>query len=127
MTRSFLKYVYTGKGDPLNPAASAKDIQKEREMDTLIADPPCLPVHLSEHDRRTSRVDVDVSRKKSSKNGTFLRVPYQLLFAESPIDSSMFSLYIQQNYTQFCNEIEDCDAVAEALSWADASGGEQVN
>ncbi|KAJ6466228.1 Rad17 cell cycle checkpoint protein-domain-containing protein [Mycena sanguinolenta] len=75
----------SGKGAPSNPSASAKDIQG-----STLKDPPQLPSHLSDHARRTSRVSVD------------------LLYADSPIDSSLFSLYI----SQFCNEVEECDGAA---------------
>jgi len=50
----------------------------------------------------------------------------QTIYADSPIDSSLFSLYVQQNYTQFCDEIEECEGVSEWLSWVDSSGGEAV-
>ncbi|KAJ7248242.1 Rad17 cell cycle checkpoint protein-domain-containing protein [Mycena haematopus] len=94
------------KGDPPNPSATAKDIQKDKDLDATLKNPPKLPSHLSNHARRTSRVNVD------------------LLYADSPIDSSLFSLYIHQNYTQFCSEVEECDGVADWLSWVDSSGGE---
>ncbi|KAF6752782.1 Rad17 cell cycle checkpoint protein-domain-containing protein [Ephemerocybe angulata] len=94
------------KGDPSNSSATAKDIQKERELDARLKDPPKLPAHLSEHDRRASRVDVDT------------------IYADSPIDSSLFSLYLHQNYTQFCNEVDEVEGVAGWLSWVDSSGGE---
>ncbi|KAJ3527217.1 hypothetical protein NMY22_g9870 [Coprinellus aureogranulatus] len=96
------------KGDPPSSSAAAKDIQKEREIDTQLKDPAKLPRHLAEHDRRASRVDVDG------------------IYADSPIDSSLFSLYLHQNYTQFCNEVEEVDGVADWLSWVDSSGGEAV-
>jgi hypothetical protein len=51
----------TGKGDPSNPSASAKDIQREKELDARLVDPPELPPHLSHEARRASRVDIDVS------------------------------------------------------------------
>ncbi|KAJ6551690.1 Rad17 cell cycle checkpoint protein-domain-containing protein [Mycena capillaripes] len=94
------------KGDPPNPTATAKDIQKDKDLDATLKDPPKLPPFLDSHARRTSRVNVD------------------LLYADSPIDSSLFSLYIHQNYTQFCNETEECEGVADWLSWIDSSGGE---
>ncbi|TFK34628.1 Rad17 cell cycle checkpoint protein-domain-containing protein [Crucibulum laeve] len=94
------------KGDPPNPRATTKDIQKDRDLDAGLQDPPKPPPHLREHERRTSRVDVD------------------LLYADSPIDSSLFSLYIHQNYTQFCDDLDQCEGVAEALSWVDSNGGE---
>ncbi|KAJ7148701.1 Rad17 cell cycle checkpoint protein-domain-containing protein [Mycena crocata] len=94
------------KGDPPNASATAKDIQKDKDLDATLKDPPKLPSHLASHARRTSRVNVD------------------LLYADSPIDTSLFSLYIHQNYTQFCNDVEECDGVADWLSWIDSSGGE---
>ena len=51
----------TGKGDPPNPSANAKDLKRERELDALLKDPGKLPSHLRHHERRASRVDVDVS------------------------------------------------------------------
>ncbi|KAJ7449259.1 Rad17 cell cycle checkpoint protein-domain-containing protein [Mycena latifolia] len=94
------------KGDPPNPSATAKDIKKDKELDATLKDPPKLPPFLADHARRTSRVNVNA------------------LYADSPIDSSLFSLYIHQNYTQFCNETEECEGVADWLSWIDSSGGE---
>ncbi|KAE9389414.1 hypothetical protein BT96DRAFT_1003268 [Gymnopus androsaceus JB14] len=43
---------------------------------------------------------------------------------DSPIDSSLFSLYIHQNFTQFSTDVDECDGIADWLSWADSSGGE---
>ncbi|KAJ7916174.1 Rad17 cell cycle checkpoint protein-domain-containing protein [Mycena leptocephala] len=94
------------KGDPPNASATAKDIQKDKDLDATLKDPPKLPPFLASHARRTSRVNVD------------------LLYADSPIDSSLFSLYIHQNYSQFCNEVEECEGIADWLSWIDSSGGE---
>ncbi|THU98650.1 checkpoint protein Rad24 [Dendrothele bispora CBS 962.96] len=94
------------KGDPPASSALARDIKREQELDKRLKDPPKLPEHLKEHDRKASRVDVDV------------------LYSDSPIDSSLFSLYIHQNYTQFCDEMSHCEGVSEWLSWADSSGGE---
>ncbi|EKM77716.1 hypothetical protein AGABI1DRAFT_129999 [Agaricus bisporus var. burnettii JB137-S8] len=94
------------KGDPSSTSASAKDIKREKDLDVKLKDPSRLPPHLKEHERRASRVDIDS------------------LYADSPIDSSLFSLYIHQNYSQFCNEMEECDGVIDWLSWVDSSGGE---
>ncbi|KAK0235412.1 Rad17 cell cycle checkpoint protein-domain-containing protein [Armillaria nabsnona] len=94
------------KGDPPAPSASKKDIEREKALDELLEDPPDLPSFLSEHRRRTSRVNVDT------------------LCSDSPIDSSLYSLYLHQNYTQFCNDIDECDGIADNLSWVDSSGGE---
>ncbi|KAJ7710192.1 hypothetical protein B0H14DRAFT_3641061 [Mycena olivaceomarginata] len=46
------------------------------------------------------------------------------LIADPLIDSSLLSLYIHQNYTPFCTEVEECSGVAEWLTWVDSSGGE---
>ncbi|KAF9481743.1 Rad17-domain-containing protein [Pholiota conissans] len=94
------------KNDPPNASASAKDLRKEQAIDELLKDPEHLPAHLKHHERRTSRVDVD------------------LLYADSPIETSLFSLYIHQNYTQYCTELEHCEGVADWLSWIDSSGGD---
>ena len=51
---------FLGKDDPPNPSASAKDLQKERDLDALLRDPLKLPPHLQHHERRASRVDVNV-------------------------------------------------------------------
>jgi len=50
----------TGKDDPPNPSATAKDLQKERAIDASLKAPTKLPPHLRHHERRMSRVDVDV-------------------------------------------------------------------
>jgi cell cycle checkpoint protein len=50
----------------------------------------------------------------------------QTLYSDSPIDSSLFGLYIHQNYAQFCDGVEHCEGVSEWLSWVDWSGGEDV-
>ncbi|KAF8218236.1 Rad17 cell cycle checkpoint protein-domain-containing protein [Mycena galopus ATCC 62051] len=94
------------KGDPPNPSATAKDIQKDKDLDATLRDPPKLPDHLAAYARRTSRVNVD------------------LLYADSPIDSSLYSLYIHQNYVGYCTEVEECAGVTDWLSWVDSSGGE---
>ncbi|EMD36255.1 hypothetical protein CERSUDRAFT_52549 [Gelatoporia subvermispora B] len=92
------------KDDPPAPSASAKDIQRDRDFDSRLQNPPPLPPHLGEHHRRTSRVDA--------------------LYADTPIDASLLSLYVHQNYSQYCETMEQCDTLAEWLSWIDASGGE---
>lgn len=51
----------------------------------------------------------------------------QAIYADSPIDSSLFGLYIHQNYTQFCNDVNECEGIADWLSWVDSSGGEAVS
>lgn len=52
---------------------------------------------------------------------------FQALYSDSPIETSLFSLYIQQNYTQFCEDVDQCDGVADWLSWVDCSGGDAVS
>ena len=49
-----------GKGDAPSASASAKDIQREKAIDAQLKDRLKLPVYLQEHERRTTRVDVDV-------------------------------------------------------------------
>ncbi|TDL27922.1 P-loop containing nucleoside triphosphate hydrolase protein [Rickenella mellea] len=94
------------KDDPPIPSATAKDIQRERELDALIPEPPSLPEWHASHARRGSRVDIDT------------------LYKDSPVDSSLFALYVHQNYTSFCEEVEECGGVCDWLSWVDASGGQ---
>lgn len=50
----------------------------------------------------------------------------QMLYADTPIDASLLSLYIHQNYTQYCNTLDECEALMDSLSWVDSSGGEMV-
>jgi len=51
----------------------------------------------------------------------------QSIYSESPIDSSLLSLYIHQNYVGFCNEVEnEVAGVSDWLSYIDSSGGEAV-
>ncbi|KAG6865361.1 hypothetical protein C0991_003213 [Blastosporella zonata] len=95
-----------GKNDPPSSSASAKDVEKEKASDAQLKDPPKPSPDFQEHDRRASRINVDS------------------LYADSPIDSSLFSLYIHQNYPQFCDGIEQCDGIADWLSWVDSSGGD---
>ncbi|KAI0674065.1 Rad17-domain-containing protein [Trametes maxima] len=94
------------KGDPSSSSASAKDIRKDQEIDKRLKDPPRLPLYLKDHERRPSRVDVEA------------------LYADTPIDASLLSLYIHQNYTQYCSTLGECDALVDSLSWVDANGGE---
>ncbi|KAG5734157.1 Cell cycle checkpoint protein RAD17 [Termitomyces sp. T112] len=94
------------KGDSPSSSASARDVQKEKMADAQLKDPQKLPPDFKDHQRRTSRINVDA------------------LYADSPIDSSLFSLYIHQNYPQFCDDIEQCDGVVDWLSWVDSSGGD---
>ncbi|EIN04674.1 P-loop containing nucleoside triphosphate hydrolase protein [Punctularia strigosozonata HHB-11173 SS5] len=89
------------KGDAPSGNASKADAAREAELDARLANPSPLPAHLAAHERRASRVDVP------------------LLYADSPIDSSLFSLYVHQNYTQFCETMEECDGVADILSLVD--------
>ncbi|KAH7917450.1 P-loop containing nucleoside triphosphate hydrolase protein [Leucogyrophana mollusca] len=93
------------KNDPPSSHLSTKDAAKEREADAQLADPPRLPEWLAQHERRASRVCVET------------------LVADSPIDASLFGLYIHQNYTQFCEDVDECAGVCEGLSWVDWIGG----
>ena len=51
---------HAGKGDPPAQSASAKDIRRDKEIDAGLKDPPPLPPHLKDHERKASRVDVEV-------------------------------------------------------------------
>ncbi|KAI0047880.1 P-loop containing nucleoside triphosphate hydrolase protein [Auriscalpium vulgare] len=95
------------KGDPPSASASAKDKAAERVLDARLKDQPPLPPWLSSESRKTSRVDADI------------------LYASTPIDASLFGLYIHENYTRFCNEVDECAGVMDALSFVDAGGGEK--
>ena len=93
----------------------------------MIPDPPPLPEYLSEHERRASRVDMEVSKRVLSPYSRRLLMPLRkTLYADSPVDASMLSLYVHQNYTQYCDTLEQCYAEADMLSWTDSSGGETV-
>ncbi|KAG1876283.1 Rad17 cell cycle checkpoint protein-domain-containing protein [Suillus subluteus] len=93
------------KGDPPATHLSARDAAKERELDGTLLDPSPLPNWLSEHDRKASRVCLET------------------IASDSPIDSSLLGLYIHQNYTMFCTDVDQCDGVCEGLSWVDCVGG----
>jgi hypothetical protein len=43
----------------------------------------------------------------------------QAMYDDSPIDSSLLSLYVHQNYPSFCQEIEQADALCDWLSLTD--------
>jgi len=62
---------------------------------------PQLPNHLMEYYRRPSKVDPKV------------------LYADSPVDTSLMTLYVHQNYTQFCDEIDHARGVCEWLAMSD--------
>ncbi|KAJ1304987.1 hypothetical protein OPQ81_000030 [Rhizoctonia solani] len=79
------------------------DPEEPDEAPISLAKP--LPKHLSEFERRPSKVDVSA------------------LHADSPVDASLFSLYIQQNYAQFCEDIDECYGLADALSEVDGGMG----
>ncbi|KAF8320279.1 Rad17-domain-containing protein [Clavulina sp. PMI_390] len=63
--------------------------------------PNPLPPHLSNHSRHLSKVDLN------------------MIYQDSPIDSSMLALYIHQNYYLFCQEVEQCQSLCEWLSESD--------
>ncbi|KZV62049.1 hypothetical protein PENSPDRAFT_618405 [Peniophora sp. CONT] len=95
------------KGDQPPTSATKRDIAALREIDARLKDEPPLPEWLNKREARmTSRVDVDD------------------LYANTPIDASLFGLYVHQNYTAFCTDVDQCDALVESLSWLDANGGD---
>ncbi|KAF8601784.1 P-loop containing nucleoside triphosphate hydrolase protein [Ceratobasidium sp. AG-I] len=81
------------------------DPEEETEPPPGLAKAPPLPEHLGMFERRVSKVDIDA------------------LHADSPVDASLFTLYVQQNYTQFCDDVDECMGLAEALSEADGGMG----
>ncbi|EJD40741.1 P-loop containing nucleoside triphosphate hydrolase protein [Auricularia subglabra TFB-10046 SS5] len=98
------------KGDPPGASLSAKDADREREADKRIPDPPKLPRHLrQEHHRAASRVDVNT------------------LYSDSPVDSSLLALYLHQNYTQFCTDVDEAWNVCEYYSLFDVPSRTEDN
>ncbi|KAF9788241.1 Rad17 cell cycle checkpoint protein-domain-containing protein [Thelephora terrestris] len=95
------------KGDPPSSSATKRDREQLRLLEQSIPNPEKLPSHLKLHNRKASLVDVNT------------------LYADSPIDSSLFSLYLHQNYTQYCEKLEECGGIAEWASWIDYSGPEE--
>ncbi|KAG8834412.1 Cell cycle checkpoint protein rad17 [Serendipita sp. 399] len=89
-------------GDPISKSLSKKEQIRERELDESLPEPLPLPPHMVEFQRKSSKVNVEA------------------LYADSPVDTSLLSLYLHQNYYQFCEEIEQCDGVIDALSSIDS-------
>ena len=56
-----------------------------------------------------------------------LKVHVQLLYASTPVDASLFGLYVHQNYTQYCSNIEQCSSLIDNLSWTDANNSENAS
>ena len=123
---SILKCVSIGKGDPPSSSTTKREREQLRLLERNIPNPEKLPSHLKFHDRKASLVDVNVwfaNRFDGAYQTDSFR---QTLYADSPIDSSLFSLYLHQNYTQFCDKLEECGNIAEWMSWIDYSGPEEV-
>lgn len=60
-----------------------------------------LPHHLLRKSRRKSKVDLDK------------------LWRSMPMDASTLQVFLHQNYTPFCSEIEQCESLIDHLSFAD--------
>lgn len=94
---------------------SAEDDKKDRERPQIrqLTSEPKLPRHLRDkYARRPSKVDPDV------------------LFAEAPLDSDVFTSYVHHNYTPFTDDIDECLGIIEGVSSADAlmrMEGEEVS
>ncbi|KAG8943251.1 Cell cycle checkpoint protein rad17 [Tulasnella sp. 424] len=81
------------------------DPEEKEKDDVPPYTPPKLPKHMrEEHERRLSKVDANV------------------LYADSPVDTSLLSLYVHQSYTQFCDDVDQCDALIANLSAVDTIG-----
>ncbi|SJX61687.1 related to cell cycle checkpoint protein RAD17 [Sporisorium reilianum f. sp. reilianum] len=95
-----------GDGDGQQDSSQLKQRLK-RAMQSIVQSPSnqdslCnLPEHLSFLDRRPSRVAPDQ------------------LWADLPVDPSVFQLYLHQNLPQFCTEVEQCESILEFFSTAD--------
>jgi cell cycle checkpoint protein len=94
---------------------SAEDDKKDRERAQIRQETAGgrLPRHLrDQYTRKPSKVDPDV------------------LFAEAPIDSDIFTSYVHHNFTPFTNDIDECLGIIEGISTADAlirMEGEEVS
>ena len=121
-----LKCVLIGKGDPPSSSATKREQEQLRLLELSIPNPEKLPPHLKSHDRKASLVDVNVWFGSRFDSGCQADNSWQTLYADSPIDSSLFSLYLHQNCNQFCNNLEECGSIAEWMSWIDYSGPEEV-
>jgi len=123
---SILKCIPVGKGDPPSSSTTKREREQLRLLEQSIPNPEKLPSHLKLHNRRASLVDVNVWFANRFGRTNQADSFWQTLYADSPIDSSLFSLYLHQNYTQFCNKLEECSSIAEWMSWIDYSGPEEV-
>jgi cell cycle checkpoint protein len=52
----------------------------------------------------------------------------QMLYADAPVDTSLYALYLHHNYTKFCETEEQCGAICDYLSATDmnATSGENA-
>jgi cell cycle checkpoint protein len=44
----------------------------------------------------------------------------QVLYKDAPVDTSLFNLYLHQNYPVFCTDIDECAESIDALSRSDS-------
>ncbi|CED83791.1 Checkpoint RAD17-RFC complex, RAD17/RAD24 component [Phaffia rhodozyma] len=61
-----------------------------------------LPSFLQQKSRRISKVD------------------HEMLFAQSPVDISLFNLYLHQNYPLFTMDVDECFEAVDSISASDA-------
>ncbi|KAL7416899.1 Rad17 cell cycle checkpoint protein-domain-containing protein [Mrakia frigida] len=83
-------------GDP-DPKGEEDEDEAPESVETIP-----LPDHLAHHQKRISKVDVET------------------LFLDAPVDTSLYNLYLHQNYPLFCGDIDECFDSIEALSGSDA-------
>lgn len=105
-------------GDPQDEVREESDSDEEDErggpesawlksaMNTFLGGPidqtvMPLPAHLQHLKRRQSRVDVEK------------------LWRTMPMDAKTLQIFLHQNYTPFCGDIEECTAFVDNLSYSD--------
>lgn len=95
------------------------DNQRIEESSIEAHIPVSLPPHMSSLERRKSRVDPEVSFFLFFCGSSIeLMHLLQMLWRSMPTDSSTLQAFLHQNYTQFCDTIEQCASLSEAVSEA---------
>lgn len=132
--RLLARLYLSGWGDP-DPKGEEGEDEAPEPVETIP-----LPDHLAHHQKRISKVDVEVSNILSfslslkveltslpfpSTRLDFVSSFLQTLFLDAPVDTSLYNLYLHQNYPLFCGDIDECFDSIEALSGSDAMKTEE--